>query len=74
MSKRNPLAPEIDSWRNFESSKTIHASKFSKSFPKSDWVDKTKKHLPDLYLDKFNCETLDNCRPYTWTDPTLDDL
>ena len=29
-------------------------------------------HVPDLLLDKFNCEMFDNVRPLKWVDPKVD--
>ena len=40
---------------------------------KSDMFEKNcDSHVPDLLLDKFNCEMFDNVRPLKWVDPEVD--
>lgn len=38
----------------------------------TDWHKKNSDHLPELLLDKYNSDTLDNCRPIKWTDPEVE--
>ena len=36
----------------------------------TDWHIKNPNHLPEVLLDGFNRDTLDNCRPIKWSDPS----
>ena len=54
-----------------EDGKVIHPEDVSEELGNStDWHVKNPHHLPEILLDGFNRDTLDNWRPIKWVDPT----
>mmetsp|Transcript_5053 Transcript_5053/g.8617 ORF Transcript_5053/g.8617 Transcript_5053/m.8617 type:complete len:172 (+) Transcript_5053:374-889(+) len=50
-----------------------HAEMAEKLKDVSDIMQKNNNsHIPDILLDKFNCELFDNVRPIKWVDPSTD--
>lgn len=78
LERSNGAVEEGSSWHsvpeNLKDTEVRHKSMKEKFAGISDIIEKNQNsHIPDMLLDKLNCDMFDNVRPIKWVDPSCDE-